>query len=65
MDLKQERQNLIAQRDNAWAVYHQAIGALTLIDALIQEQQEPANEMTVQALGEMLGAKEIGEPEAL
>jgi hypothetical protein len=61
MDLAKERQSLVAQRDNAWAVYHQAIGAIAFIDAM----QESQKSMTLGELGEAFGAKEIGEPEEL
>jgi len=60
MDLQKERASLVAQRDNAFAVYHQAIGAISLLDALIAEQPEDA--LTVEDVGKLLGAKEIGQP---
>ena len=63
MDLQAERQQLIAQRDNAFAVYHQAVGAIQLIDHLIAQQEQPA--LTLPELKEALGAAEIGEPEKL
>lgn len=56
MDFKKERANLIAQRDNAFAVYHQAIGALTLIDILINE---PKDQLTMDEFKDMIGAKSI------
>lgn len=40
MDLKQERASLIAQRDNALSVFNQAVGAISLIDALLAEAKE-------------------------
>ena len=61
MDLAKERQSLVAQRDNALAVYHQAVGAISFIDAMLESQKS----MTIGELGEVLGAKEIGEPEKL
>lgn len=35
--LLKQRDDIVRQRDNAFAVYQQAVGALTLIDHLIQE----------------------------
>ena len=63
MNLRKERENLIAQRDNAFAIYHQTIGAISLLDALIKEQEEKG--ITLEELKEMTGAKEIGNPERI
>jgi len=63
MDLKKERQNLIAQRDNAFSVYHQTIGAIALLDLLIAEQEEKG--ITLEELREMTGAVSIEEPKEL
>ena len=35
--LLKQKEDIVRQRDNAFAVYQQAVGALTLIDHLIQE----------------------------
>lgn len=48
MDFETERTNLIAQRDNAYMVYQQAIGAIALLDAIIASQ--PAKELSVEAI---------------
>lgn len=37
MDLNVEKANLEAQRDNAYAAYHQSLGALALIEVLLKE----------------------------
>ena len=59
MDLNQERAGLIAQRDNAYAVYQQAIGAIAFIDALLESQKK--NSLTLSEVKDALGAKEIGD----
>ena len=38
MDLNKERVNLIVQRDNAYAAYHQSLGAIALLDELLKEE---------------------------
>ncbi len=63
MDLKKEREQLVAQRDNAFAVYHQAIGAIALLDVLIGAEEEKS--LTLNELKELTGASEIGQPEPI
>lgn len=54
--LKQKREDIIRQRDNAFAVYQQAIGALTLIDHLIELEPIEQQEMSLGDLASALGA---------
>lgn len=54
--LKAKREDIIRQRDNAYAVYQQASGALTLLDHLIQLADESRNSLTLDELAEALGA---------
>lgn len=49
--LEQERKSLEAQRDNAFAVMQQAIGAISLIDSL-EKKIEPS--MTISELTEAI-----------
>ena len=39
MDFEKERASLVIQRDNAFAGYHQAIGALAMLDEVIASQK--------------------------
>lgn len=55
MDFKKEREGLISQRDNAFAIFQQAIGAITLLDAIIAEEERKS--LTVNELEELVGAK--------
>lgn len=41
VDLKKERENMIGQRDNALAVYNQAVGAIAMLDYLIAQEPQP------------------------
>lgn len=59
MDLQKERINLVTQRDNAFAVYHQAIGALSLLDALVAEMPNKSS-LTIEDLESMTGGKFVG-----
>lgn len=63
MDFKKEHQNLIAQRDNAFAIYQQTIGAIALLDVLIKEQEEKG--ITLDELKELTGAVSIEEPKRI
>lgn len=54
--LKAKREDIIRQRDNAYAVYQQASGALTLLDHLIQLADESRDSLTLDELAEALGA---------
>jgi hypothetical protein len=64
MDFKKERDNMIAQRDNAFAVYQQTIGAIALLDHLISEEESPKKDsLTVDEFKEIIGAKEVELPE--
>lgn len=54
--LKQKREDIIRQRDNAFAVYQQAIGALTLIDHLIELEQKDQEGLSLEELASTLGA---------
>jgi hypothetical protein len=51
----------MAQRDNAYAVYQQSIGALALLDALIAEEEKKA--ITVEDLEQVTGGKFVGADE--
>lgn len=53
--LKKKREDIIRQRDNAFAVHQQAVGALTLIDHLI-ELEEKEDGLTLDELASALGA---------
>lgn len=52
-----KREDIIRQRDNAFAVYQQAIGALTLLDHLIQLASEQQTDLTLDELAQALGAE--------
>lgn len=52
--LKQKREDIIRQRDNAFAVHQQAIGALTLIDHLIELEEKEG--LSLDELASALGA---------
>lgn len=54
--LKQKREDIIRQKDNAFAVYQQAIGALMLIDHLIELESAEHQEMSLGDLASALGA---------
>lgn len=52
-----KRDDIIKQRDNAFAVQQQAIGALALLDHLIQLADEGEDDLTLEKLAEALGAE--------
>lgn len=59
-DLKKERESLEAQRLNALAVMNQAVGALALLDHLIERLDKPLDVVAdADALKDRLGADEI------
>lgn len=51
-----KREDIIRQRDNAFAVHQQAIGALTLLDHLIQLADENKDSLTLDELAKSLDA---------
>ena len=51
-----KRENAIKQRDNAFAVNQQAIGAIAILDHLIQLADENKDSLTLDELAEALGA---------
>lgn len=53
--LEDEKKHLIAQRDNAFAVFQQANGAVMLVDALLQR----FDGMTLNELKDALGAQSV------
>ena len=55
--LAAKRDDIIRQRDNAFAVHQQAVGALTLIDHLIQLADETTDGLSLDELAEALGAE--------
>lgn len=58
-DLKKERESLIAQRDNAFSVYHQSLGAIALIDYLIEEEKKSERSVTLDEFKDAIGAKSV------
>lgn len=54
--LLSKRDDIIRQRDNAFAVHQQAIGALALLDHLIQSAEETKDSLTLDELADALGA---------
>jgi len=55
--LTAKREDIIRQRDNAFAVYQQAVGALTLLDHLIQLAEENSDGLDLDELARNLGAE--------
>lgn len=51
-----KREDIIRQRDNAFAVHQQAIGALSLLEHLIQLADESKDGLTLDELAKSLGA---------
>lgn len=51
-----KRDDIIKQRDNAFAVHQQAVGALSLLDHLISLADEPKDSLTLDELANALGA---------
>jgi len=52
-----KREDIIRQRDNAFAVHQQAVGALSLLDHLIHLAGDGEDSMTLEKLAEALGAE--------
>lgn len=50
------REHIISQRDNALAVYHQAVGALALIDNLLETVDHAEHGMPLEKFAEAIGA---------
>jgi hypothetical protein len=55
--LSKRREALVAQQQKALAVYHQATGAVALIDSLVEEIG--VKSVTIDQLKEMLGAESV------
>lgn len=51
-----KRDDIIKQRDNAFAVHQQAVGALSLLEYLIQLADENKDGLTLNELAQALGA---------
>lgn len=51
-----KRDDIVKQRDNAFAVHQQAVGALALLDHLIQLAGEKKDSLTLDELANALGA---------
>ena len=51
-----KRDDIVKQRDNAFAVHQQAVGALALLEHLIQLADESKDGLTLDELAEALGA---------
>ena len=43
-ELRKQRENILQQRDNAFAVYNQSVGALMLLDHLLSQSEQPAKD---------------------
>ena len=54
--LLQQRENIIKQRDNAFAVHQQAVGALTLIEHLIEVADQDEKGMPLEEFAKAMGA---------
>lgn len=54
--LVSKRDDIIKQRDNAFAVHQQAVGALSLLEHLIQLADESKDSLTLDELASALGA---------
>ena len=56
-DLKKQREGIVQQKDNAFAVYQQAVGALALLDHFISQLEQPAKDaLSLHELASALGA---------
>lgn len=56
-DMKKQRDNLIQQRDNAFAVYNQSMGALMLLDHMISQMEQPQKDaLSLDELASAVGA---------
>lgn len=51
-----KKEDIIRQRDNAFAVHQQAVGALTLIDHLIELAGDDQDGLSLDELAKSLGA---------
>ena len=51
-----KRDDIVKQRDNAFAVHQQAVGALTLLDHLIELAGDTKDSLTLDELANALGA---------
>lgn len=51
------RDDIIRQRDNAFSVQQQAIGALTLLDHLLQLADDGEDSLTLEKLAKSFGAE--------
>jgi hypothetical protein len=54
--LIEKRASIVSQRDNALAVYHQAVGALALVDHLIEMADQIENGMSLETFAEAINA---------
>lgn len=54
--LLKQREDIVKQRDNALAVYHQAVGAFTLIEHLIGTVSD---EISIDDLAKSIGADSV------
>jgi hypothetical protein len=54
--LLEQKDNIIKQRDNAFAVYQQAIGALMLVEHLIKVADQNENGMPLEDFAKAVGA---------
>ena len=54
--LLQQRENIIKQRDNAFAVHQQAVGALALVEHLIEVANQNENGMPLEEFAKAMGA---------
>lgn len=54
--LLQQRDNIIKQRDNAFMVYQQAVGALTLVEYLVKAADQNENGMPLEEFAKAVGA---------
>ena len=56
-ELKKQREHLVQQRDNAFAVYNQSVGALMLLDHLLSQMEQPKKDaLSLDELASALGA---------
>ena len=54
--LLQQRENIIQQRDNAFAVHQQAVGALALVEHLITVADQQEEGMPLEEFAKAMGA---------
>lgn len=56
-DLKKQREGIIQQKENAFSVYQQAIGALALLDHFISQMEQPEKDaLSLNELASAIGA---------